>query len=123
MKITANGHSKFHFWGEHAQSFYLHFPDATDAALALPVLCQLQLTVKGTDACGRPMLPSSWQRNESLLGVFASGSDVSRVEAQLIALGADANAISSLARSVDRGEPFTVTFEVEDPAQILMALN
>jgi len=122
MKITADGKSKFHFWGEYAQSFYLHFATEADAALALPVLCQLQLTVGGTDACGRRMLPSSWKSNKTLVGVFTSGSDVARVEAQLIALGADPEKISSLAHSVDHGEAFTVTIEVEDPAQVLMSL-
>ena len=123
MKITANGHSKFHFWGEHAQSFYLHFADAYDAQLALPVLARLQLQCAGHDACGRVTQPDGWRRNESCCGVFAAGADVARIEAQLIALGADAESISSLEHSVDRGDPFTVTFNVEDPNQVLMNLS
>lgn len=120
MKLHAEGRARFHFWGTYAQSFFLLFATAEDAALALPVLQQLALTERGTGPDGSPIASKGWINSGASCGVIASGADVERIEAQLVAFGADAKAIGSLEHSVDRGDMFQVTIEVQDPAQILM---
>jgi hypothetical protein len=121
MKITASGISKFHFWGTYSQSFFLHFETAEDAALALPILRQLVLSFSGNDVQGQAVRPVGWVSDKAACcGVFASGDDVARVEAQLVALGADPEKISSMKYSCDSGERFSVTFDLEDPAQVLL---
>ena len=125
MQLTATGIAKFHFWGEYSQTFALSFADAEEAALALPVLNRIKLTIGGTDACGRKLNPGQWMQGQkypkSVL-IFASGDDVKRIEGQLVELGADPKKISSCATSIDHGEPFKISINVDDPAQMVFSI-
>ena len=122
MKLTAKGIAKFHFWGTYSQTFHLLFDAPDDALLALPHLQKLKLECDGANACGTKMPADKWRAHGQLCSVFASGADIERIEAQLTAMGADSKAIGSLAHSCDHGDPFSVTIEVEDPAQILISV-
>jgi len=99
MIIQASGQLRHHFWGTYAASIGIKFHNADLAGRALPQFPGWKqstvdprcLTFHGQD----PALADTLQ----LLGK----------------LGADLRKVSSLARSIDFGEPFTVAVDLTQP--------
>lgn len=96
MLITAEGRLKHHFWGEYRATIALKFatPELATAAL--------------------PQFPD-WKQSDkvpSALTFFGDRDAVTKQEDLLERLGADRRKISSLAKSIDWGEPFTVAVDL-----------
>lgn len=92
--ITAEGQLRHHFWGDYHASIYLHFASDIDAAVALA-----------------HALPE-WKANPkapSVIGFHGKGAALESQLAALEALGADMAKVNSVAKSIDVGEPFTIT--------------
>lgn len=108
MKLSAQGILRHHFFGEYSAGLGLTFDTPEDAALAAPQLAP-------------PDLGESWQasaRRPNILTICVDSAQLERLAAHLATLGADPEAITSVAHSIDHGDPFTVTVEVEDPRQL-----
>lgn len=96
MLITAEGRLKHHFWGEYRATIALKFATPELAAQALPQF-------------------PDWKQSEivpSALTFFGDRDAVTKQEDLLVTLGADRRKISSLAKSIDFGEAFTVTVDL-----------
>lgn len=110
MIIIAKGQLQHHFWGEYAATIALKF--ATEA-LALQSL---------------PQLPG-FERHSSVpsaLIYHGTGDDLKNTEDLLVSLGANRKKLTSLAKSIDYGEPFTIEVNLtpEGPqAEQLSLLN
>lgn len=103
MKSIARGILYHHFWGEYSAEVYLDFGLTWQAEEA-----QRQLRAKtGLD----------WMQQNVSVGVHVSNEQLTKLEAFLAEHGADKSKISSLATSIDHGESFFCTFELEHPAQ------
>lgn len=90
--MKANGQLKHHFWGEYAATIVLVFDSIDSANLAK------------TGAF------SNWDLIEKdVLKFHGSGDALSIEEEKLITHGADPQKLRSLAKSIDYGEPFTIT--------------
>ena len=101
---VGSGLAAHHFHGNYWASFALAFDTEEEAAAACRVL--------GAPWEVRP------RRDGRATGVRCQASDldggVERIVAQLVSFGAERGAILSLAKSVDYGEPFTVTIPLEE---------
>lgn len=118
--ITAKGILRHHFWGEYSATIALVFPDREQMEKALPVL---QVEDFGTfyDVNGDTRKSAGWVSHpeKPMLFIHTSGPALEAVILRLSENGADRKKIDSCAKSIDHGEPFKVTIEVEhyDPAQ------
>ena len=104
MKCTAHGILYHHFWGDYSAEIYLDFKTTWQAEQAAK------------------FLGPGWIFKNCSCGIHAKDPELSGIEDKLISLGADATKISSVATSIDHGEPFEVTLELEDPNQTELAL-
>lgn len=110
MKRTAQGQARHHFHGDYAQTVMLRFDSEADLRLALPVL--------------EAFSPSWVTKPENpCTAIFVEGDEVKRLEDFLVGLGAKRALIGSLRYSVDRGEIFEISVEVEDPRQVQLGLE
>lgn len=107
MKLTANGMLRHCFFGDYSAVIALRFEEKQDAELAIP---QLHI----------PNLGAEWTQAGNGAVITVNSDQLNRVKDQLAELGADPDAIDSVAHSTDFGDPFSVTVEVEDPRQVLM---
>jgi len=105
------------------------FASPEDCAAALPALNKFTRTGQARNACGHQVADSGeWKQSEKNPRgaiVFAGGPDVDAIVDRLAELGADREKIVSLAKSIDHGEKFTVSIEVEreHPDQVQLALS
>jgi hypothetical protein len=97
--IIGRGQLQHHFWGSYAATIGIAFDSDADA----------------TDA--QKLLPDFKQRGKALVW-HGNGPDVDRIEALLVSFGADPDKIGSIAKSIDYGEPFTVTMPVHRVSQV-----
>ena len=111
MTLKAEGLLRHRFWGDYSAVLILKFDSPESCLIALP-----RLAPKGAEF--------GWDQSETnkccALAVVDS-DQLSKLEAHLETLGAEKKKIASLAKSVDHGEPFSISFEVEHPDQ--MKLN
>jgi len=121
-QITASGQLAHHFWGDYCADIVLSFPTPWDCAEALKAL---QPDNAGTVArpSGGSVEGIGWQILEKAphaAFIRCSGATLDQVTDRLVEYGADRKKIASLAKSVDRGEPFSITMLIEDtdPAQL-----
>lgn len=108
MKLTvkAEGMLRHHFWMPYQATIALAFADADCAKAAMT------------------MLPGWKQGTKSLNALvwFGDSEALKEQERLLVFFGADENAISSVAHSIDHGDRFECQIEVEavDPNQLPM---
>jgi len=95
-KVKAKGQLQHHFWGDYHASIVLVFDDAKAAQDALNVL-------DGWKAHKKEPRALEW---------FGKEEAFKLVKAKLVELGADEKKIDSIAKSIDYGEPFTVTISI-----------
>lgn len=98
LMYHAQGRLQHHFWGTYAATIVLAFVNAGFAEAALPSLPGWQV---------HPTFPRA-------LVFHGSGDALKATERLLVSFGADKQKMTSLAKSIDYGEPFTVS--VPDPA-------
>jgi len=102
MEIKTEGQLRHRFHGDYSAVIALSFESEKAASLALPLL-------------------PNWhhgEKNKSIL-VWVGDSDALKgVKTLLGKFGADERKIDSLAKSVDYGERFSCTFQVNDPNQL-----
>jgi DNA polymerase IIIc chi subunit len=85
----------------------LAFEDEQSAALALPKLAVLAHAIAWRPA----------DKNKRVVVTCVNGEQLNALKTHLGTMGADEHAIDSVDHSIDYGDPFTVTVEVEDPRQ------
>lgn len=109
MKLTAKGQLQHHFWGDYHASVGLAFETPEDAALALPKLWPANS-------------PSPWKigKNAKIIVAVVNSAQLEELKAHCGTLGADVGKIDSCDHSIDYGDPFTVTVDVEDPRQMAL---
>ena len=103
MKVSAKGQLRHRFFGQYSAVIGLKFDCPGDAIAALP------------------KLGAGWSRHETVdhALIWVGDSDALKAcETTLERFGAEKRKIASLAKSVDYGEPFSITVEVEDPNQL-----
>lgn len=103
MEVKANGQLAHHFWGEYFATIALGFANTTEAYLAQKTL--------GTD----------WKlgkKSSTALVWHGNREQLNALKKVLGSFGADLKKIDSIAKSIDYGEPFTVTIPVTDPNQM-----
>ncbi len=106
MTVTANGLLQHHFWGTYSASIRLRFHSKELATQALGFLP------------GFKQSPSGLQ-----LGFHGSGKPLVQAEALLVALGANRQAMTSVAHSIDFGDPFTITIDLTpEPTEVQQEL-
>ena len=98
MDIIAKGQLQHHFWGEYHASIVLAFATEALAEAALPKLAGF----------AKHSNPAHW----NVLTYHGTGADLKRVEALLVSLGASKKKLTSLAKSIDYGEPFEITVDL-----------
>jgi len=91
--MIANGQLRHHFWGEYYATIVLIFSSKEEAE-------QAQRTVF-----------TNWKQHDEILSFHGTGDQLTVEEERLVAHGADRKKLTSLAKSIDRGEPFTVTVQ------------
>ena len=101
MLSTATGIAYHHFWGTYSADVYLTFNtkwQATEARKALP-------------------FADKWKQQNKCIGIHITDEDgeLDKVVEHLVTLGAEREKILSVAKSVDSGEKFTITMELEHP--------
>ena len=108
MQTTASGILRHHFHGDYSATIGLRFNELWQAVAA----------------ARRLGLPWAISKNDHAFVLATVGSEAlsKKIIPQLAALGADPGKIDSVERSVDYGEPFTVTIELEHPDQLPLAL-
>lgn len=106
MKLRANGQLQHCFWGDYHAKIILSFEDEQSATLARSAL-----------SCGM-----DWKQAGGAIGVFVDSEQLKVVTDLLVKHGAVREAIDSVAHSIDYGDPFDITVEVQDPKQVLMAI-
>lgn len=92
-KIIGHGQLQHHFWGTYRASIYITF--ASDA-LAIGALNHLP----------------GWTQRGNQVGYHGGGTELKSQEDRLVALGANRTKITSIAKSIDYGEPFTIAVPV-----------
>lgn len=92
MPIHARGQLQHHFWGDYKASIGLLFHSSELASEALPALEGFKV---------HPVDPRA-------LTYFGGGADLKRVEALLVSHGANRKLLTSVAKSIDYGEPFVI---------------
>jgi hypothetical protein len=97
MLIIAKGQLRHHFWGDYRATIILQFATAALAAEALPQFPDWDI--------------HSEAHPEALI-YHGGGAELKHQEALLVSLGADRKKLGSLAKSIDFGEPFTVTVDL-----------
>ena len=96
-KLSAKGLLQHHFWGTYHASIVLMFEGAEEAGDALKILTGNWVQSK-KDPCG-------------VYGTF-DREELTPIESQLAAFGADLDKMNSLEKSIDFGEEFTIAMEV-----------
>lgn len=122
MKIKAKGQLRHHFWGDYSAQITLVFNDSEDCELALPLLAKTTgKPGEFRNACGGISDSIGWlqgkEGHENACGAILASDPLERVIAFLKEHGAS-DQIDSCATSIDHGEPFEITLEVEDPKQL-----
>lgn len=105
MLIHGNGQLQHHFWGNYHATIAIGFDTTRHAALAVEVLgAGWRVGGKGGDVA---------------YGTF-TGAAYEAAEAKLVGFGADLKKLTSIAKSIDFGEPFKVAIEVVNPDQLTL---
>ena len=108
MQHLVHGQLRHHFWGDYSATIMLQF-----GTVALASLAQQSIL---PDWEPHPQEPRA-------LRYHGTGADLKRTEALLVRLGADGKKLRSLARSIDFGEPFTITFDTTPaPTEVQLTL-
>lgn len=104
--VRAKGRLRHRWWGEYSAVIILQFPDPDSAQAAAP-----KLTPEGSDVEWKPL-----PQNPEALTAVLDIKQLSAVKRHFAAMGADIKKIDSLQKSVDYGEPFTITVPLaKDP--------
>ena len=94
MIYTARGQLQHHFWGDYSASIGLMFGTASLARQAqASTLTEWKVSTAHPD----------------VLQFHGTGAALKAQENPLVRLGADRKKLTSLAKSIDYGEPFTIT--------------
>jgi len=104
---TAHGRLRHRFWGTYSAAIGLMFRDAADASACLP------------------MLGDGWHVSPTQPAALVWSGDSKALDAcieTLVRFGARREAIASLAKSIDYGEPFDCTFTLPIRGQETLAL-
>jgi len=109
VTIEGRGRLRHRFWGEYSAVLAIAFPSAGDAKAALPIL---------NAACA----PHEWEtgKDPAVLVAVADSDGTAAIEAILEGFGAAPGAVSSLAHSVDYGDPFRVSIPVPDVQSMML---
>jgi hypothetical protein len=110
MKLHASGILRHHFFGDYSAGLGLRFADAESARLALPRLAPPDLGVQWRQSTEQPHMTI----------ICVDSDQLARLKEHLGTLGADVHAIDSVNHSIDHGDPFEITVEVEDPRQLML---
>jgi len=102
MKCIAKGIAYHHFWGEYCCEIYLDFNSSWQAEQAAKVL--------------------GWKFQNCSTGIFLKNEETDTVVDKLVELGADRSKILSLEHSIDTGDPFEISIELEHPDQLKLAI-
>ena len=118
MKTTliARGQLHHHFWGEYCADIVLRFESPEDAKTG----CS-QINSDKNDKFAEPKFQVWDKYPDSIFIKEISSEELGNLETLFSEkYGAEEKKIASLAKSVDRGEPFTLTINAEnqDPNQI-----
>ena len=107
MEIIGHGQLRHRFWGDYSAAIVIQFDSPSSAERAIP-----HLSPKG-------FLPQ-WQSAENYVRIEVDNDQLDQLTSHLGSLGADTTKITSLARSVDYGEPWTICFQdvYVDPRQL-----
>lgn len=95
--VKARGILRHRFWGEYSAAIVLQFESSADA-IAAQKQAFTEWDVQTKDA--------------SVLQFAGSGAALKKQEALLAKYGADPKKISSLAKSIDHGEPFSISVPI-----------
>lgn len=106
MKCNADGQLKHHFWGEYKATMVLVFDNEQMLAAAL-------------NTNNFPTWKKS-NTNSTAIIWFGSSDELDVEIEKLVSYGAKREKIASIAKSIDFGEPFKISFEAKDPRQIEM---
>lgn len=101
-KVKASGLLAHHFWGEYSATIALEFEASAHAKDALRVLGDMWTVHEKVD---------------NVLIFHGQREELTKVEQTLVKYGADSKKITSLAKSVDFGEPFTVEIPISSEEQ------
>ena len=104
MNIQVHGQLKHHFWGSYFATIVLTLDNPFNDLAAV-----------------QEVLGPRWVMETHKTGGYYliwHGADVDAQVAMLAKYGADPKKITSLAKSVDYGEPFTATIPVKDRKQM-----
>jgi len=106
-KVKANGLLRHHFWGEYCATIVLEFDNFLHAKDALRVL------------------GGEWSFHDKVDNVLifhGKKKELTKVEKTLVKYRADPKKMTSLAKSVDFGEPFTVEIPIvpEEQKELLL---
>ena len=97
-KIVANGQLRHYFFGSYMAAIALIFESKDNANTCLP------------------LLGDGWYKLDTLdngIGWYGESKELEVCEKTLAKFGADINKVHSLAKSIDYGEEFEVSFEVD----------
>jgi hypothetical protein len=97
MDIIAKGQLKHHFWGDYRATIVLQF--------ATPALAREALTQF-------PDWDIHSEAHPEVISYHGGGDELKAQENLLVSLGANRKKLGSLAKSIDFGEPFTVTVKL-----------
>jgi hypothetical protein len=104
MEIKAEGQLRHRFHGEYSAVVVLCFDNAEDSSLALPLL---------------PHWKKS-ETNKSVLIWVGDSDELREIKTLLGKYGADESKIDSIKKSIDYGEKFECSFEVNNPKQMML---
>lgn len=93
MDVIAKGQLKHHFWGTYCATIGLWFATPALAAEAVAQLAPFHVS----------------EAEPQVLVFHGSGDALKQAEAVLREHGADMKKVTSLRKSIDHGEPFTIT--------------
>lgn len=111
MKVQ--GQLKHHFWGEYSATICLRFESPEDCLKGIDILNQVP-TGTFTNACGGRSVSHGWVQAIKPEGAIADmgGEQLEKTIDLLESFGADRKLITSMRKSIDRGEVFE--FEIKN---------
>ena len=113
MKLIARGQLQHHFWGDYSATVYLEFDSIDGAAL-------VQLSTALIPKASGIVWKQGSSKYGNTLGTYVTNEQLDQLIPLLVKLGADRASITSVAHSIDYGDPFEITIEVEDPRQLVL---
>lgn len=126
--MKAKGLLRHRFWGEYSAHIILEFESREDAEKAKEILNNDIEFGDFLSANGGLYESSGWglipyrdkAKVECMLSVEAADPGLARIIERLVKYGADEKKITSMAKSIDYGEPFTIEIPQENKDQLVL---